>query len=352
MTITFSSWCSTTLPATTGRSGCSSPTCRPCTPGDQVPPLPVQFVDYAVWELGQQANGTRHLDYWRAQLADLTPIELPTDRPRPAVRDWRGRLCRSRCPPVTSGRSAGDRPTERRHPVHDLVDRVPGATQPAHRIHRYPDRHRGLEYAAGPNSSRSSATASTAWCCAAGGRGIRRFSDLLTACRTTVAEAFEHIDAPFAVARRRDRTGAGHVPHAAVPGGLHDEGNPHRGARTYPASAAETLEAESPVARFDLTLQVDEAPDGTADRHPGVRDGAVRPGHRAADDGPLRPAAGSAWRSTPETRVSDMSMLGDAELRVLLAGPARRAADTGHQVCARDLRTAGGADPGRHCGVG
>ncbi|MDR5835727.1 non-ribosomal peptide synthetase [Caballeronia sp. LZ034LL] len=56
-------------------------------------PLPVQYTDYAVWQresldaaaLGQQ------LDYWRAQLGGEQPVlELPADRPRPAVRSARG----------------------------------------------------------------------------------------------------------------------------------------------------------------------------------------------------------------------------------------------------------------------
>ncbi len=58
--------------------------------GDDLAQPTIQFADYAVWERGRQSTHQRHLDYWREQLSDLTPMELPTDRPRPAVRDWRG----------------------------------------------------------------------------------------------------------------------------------------------------------------------------------------------------------------------------------------------------------------------
>ncbi len=55
-------------------------------------PLAVQYADFAVWQREQQAGGalSAQLDYWRERLADLTPVELPTDRPRPSVRDPRG----------------------------------------------------------------------------------------------------------------------------------------------------------------------------------------------------------------------------------------------------------------------
>jgi amino acid adenylation domain-containing protein len=57
-----------------------------------LPPLPVQYADYAVWQRAR-LDGDRAAvayAYWRDQLADLTPLDLPTDRPRPAVRDPRG----------------------------------------------------------------------------------------------------------------------------------------------------------------------------------------------------------------------------------------------------------------------
>ena len=59
----------------------------------QLPTLPIQYGDYALWqrrwlEAGEQA---RQLDYWQARLGDEHPVlELPTDRPRPAVPSYRG----------------------------------------------------------------------------------------------------------------------------------------------------------------------------------------------------------------------------------------------------------------------
>ncbi|MGY2260531.1 amino acid adenylation domain-containing protein [Pseudomonas sp. SDO55104_S430] len=59
----------------------------------QLPPLPIQYSDYALWqrrwlEAGEHA---RQLDYWQAQLGDEHPVlELPTDHPRPAMPSYRG----------------------------------------------------------------------------------------------------------------------------------------------------------------------------------------------------------------------------------------------------------------------
>jgi hypothetical protein len=45
----------------------------------------VSYVDFAVWQREQPLDA--HLDHWSGQLAGLVPLDLPTDRPRPAVRD-------------------------------------------------------------------------------------------------------------------------------------------------------------------------------------------------------------------------------------------------------------------------
>ncbi|WP_345144986.1 condensation domain-containing protein, partial [Dactylosporangium darangshiense] len=59
-----------------------------------LPELSVQYADYAVWQrqwLAGEVLDTQ-LDYWRTQLADPPVLELPTDRPRPAVRSAAGGL--------------------------------------------------------------------------------------------------------------------------------------------------------------------------------------------------------------------------------------------------------------------
>ncbi|WP_253267541.1 non-ribosomal peptide synthetase, partial [Streptomyces sp. NL15-2K] len=59
-----------------------------------LPELPVRYGDYAVWQRERLAGEAleEQLAYWREQLAGLEPLELPTDRPRPAVRTSAGAL--------------------------------------------------------------------------------------------------------------------------------------------------------------------------------------------------------------------------------------------------------------------
>ncbi|HSK80756.1 MAG TPA: amino acid adenylation domain-containing protein, partial [Thermoanaerobaculia bacterium] len=60
--------------------------------GVPLPPLPLQYPDFAVWQQEQLRGEAfeRQLDWWRDQLAGLPILELPTDHPRPAVRSFRG----------------------------------------------------------------------------------------------------------------------------------------------------------------------------------------------------------------------------------------------------------------------
>lgn len=62
-----------------------------------LPALPVQYLDYSVWQRQWMEAGERQrqLDYWTAQLGNEHPLlELPGDRPRPPVQSHRGELYR------------------------------------------------------------------------------------------------------------------------------------------------------------------------------------------------------------------------------------------------------------------
>ncbi|PKV11645.1 non-ribosomal peptide synthetase [Xanthomonas prunicola] len=60
---------------------------------DPLPPLPLQYADVAVWQqhtLGEHAL-QRQRRFWQDHLAGAPELlELPTDRPRPALQDYRG----------------------------------------------------------------------------------------------------------------------------------------------------------------------------------------------------------------------------------------------------------------------
>ncbi|HEY2914306.1 MAG TPA: amino acid adenylation domain-containing protein, partial [Candidatus Angelobacter sp.] len=58
-----------------------------------LPELPIQYADFAVWQQQElrEPSLASHFDYWKQQLAGIPAVlELPTDRPRPASRSFRG----------------------------------------------------------------------------------------------------------------------------------------------------------------------------------------------------------------------------------------------------------------------
>ena len=75
--------------------------------GPALPELPVQYADYAVWQRRRSEGPAlaADLEYWKRTLAGAPPmLELPTDRPRPAVQSSRGGSCRFELPePVVKG---------------------------------------------------------------------------------------------------------------------------------------------------------------------------------------------------------------------------------------------------------
>jgi amino acid adenylation domain-containing protein len=57
-----------------------------------LPALPIQYADFALWQrewLPGKVLETQ-LTYWQKQLADISILSLPADRPRPAIQTYRG----------------------------------------------------------------------------------------------------------------------------------------------------------------------------------------------------------------------------------------------------------------------
>ncbi|GGC48545.1 type I polyketide synthase [Chelatococcus reniformis] len=91
---------------------------RALVAGDRpaLPPLPVQYADFAVWQRDwlTSERASEELDYWSANLsAPLPVLDLPTDRPRTATAMHRGGAFSVMLPPALAdglkglGRSAG-----------------------------------------------------------------------------------------------------------------------------------------------------------------------------------------------------------------------------------------------------
>ena len=66
-----------------------------------VPDLPVQYADFAAWQRRHLTGQTleTHLAFWERTLAGAPTLELPADRPRPAVPTFAGEVLTRRFPP-------------------------------------------------------------------------------------------------------------------------------------------------------------------------------------------------------------------------------------------------------------
>src|SRR3954447_3736660 len=75
--------------------------------GEALPPLPVQYADFSVWQSRRLSGETlrREIEHWREKLAGVPPfLELPTDRPRPPVQTFGGRSLPLWLEPALTGR--------------------------------------------------------------------------------------------------------------------------------------------------------------------------------------------------------------------------------------------------------
>ena len=55
-----------------------------------LPELQLQYADYACWERGRRAEIEPQLRYWKRKLSGVAPLQLPIDRPRAGLSDFRG----------------------------------------------------------------------------------------------------------------------------------------------------------------------------------------------------------------------------------------------------------------------
>ncbi len=290
---------------------------------DSLPPPAIQYADYAAYQRAQFDAGKldRHLGYWLDHLTGLIPCELATDRPRPEVRGWQGAAV-----PVTfrPGLSAAVREVAKRHDVtvfvvllaafQALLARYTGSTDIAVGTvaseRKRPELQRLIGY--GINSL----VMRTRW------SRDSTFAGLLASTRATVLDAFDHQDAPFArlvdqMEPERDRS---RTPLFRVAFTTHE---PKATGMDLPGVRVESLEAPWQVAKFDLTLQVEESLDGSLR---GQLEYATALFDRAA----MQRLAGHLERllahatAAPQARAGTLEILGTAELAVV-AGAGRQA---------------------------
>ncbi|MFD5780299.1 amino acid adenylation domain-containing protein [Streptomyces sp. NPDC126933] len=288
-------------------------------------PLPVQYADYAAWQRERLSGDALagQLDYWRDRLGGSTPLEVPTDRRRPATRSW-----------------AGDAvPVDLPAPLAERL-RALGAE---HGATPFQTLLAGYQALLARYTGRSDISVGTV----VSGRGrpeleqligygintlVMRgrwdgdpsFRTLLTGARETVLDAFDHQEFPFAriVDELQPERDMSRTPLCQVAFTMHQE-------RTsdfrLPGVAAEALRATSRVSRFDLTLQLGEYGDGA------VR-GALEFSTALYDRTTVERLVRHFVRllesavAAPDLPLSRLDLLDDADLAVLLPAPAEAAA--------------------------
>uniref|UniRef100_UPI0024A93D19 condensation domain-containing protein n=1 Tax=Streptomyces sp. CC219B TaxID=3044574 RepID=UPI0024A93D19 len=225
--------------------------------------LPVQYADFAAWQRAEQ-QGPRalaQLAYWRKELAGLAPLELPTDRPRPAVRSYAGDDVL-----FDLDLSLGDqvRAAAKEHGTtaftvllsayQALLGRYAGTqdvavgTVVSGRTH--PDLQGVFGYGINTLVLRGSWDDGTS------------FAELLDGCRQKVLAAFDHQDVPFArlVDELQPERDQSRTPLYQAAFTLHEW---RLDAFSMPGLTAEPFGGSDGMAKCDLTLQAQERPDGT-----------------------------------------------------------------------------------------
>ncbi len=227
--------------------------------GRHLEKLPVQYADYAAWQRGwlTGAELDRQLAFWRAHLADAPrALELPLDRPRPAVQSYRGGAVPFALPAEASAALAGLARNEGATLYMALLaawgallSRLSGqrdlvlGTAVANRDR--PELERLIGFFVNTLALRLDLA------------GDLGFAGLLARVRRVVLDAFAHRDLPFEklveeLHPARDRS------RQPVFQAMLTFQNVPRGGMDLPGLALRPLEVDSETAKFDLTMTLVE----------------------------------------------------------------------------------------------
>ncbi|NPC83083.1 amino acid adenylation domain-containing protein, partial [Pyxidicoccus fallax] len=230
-----------------------------------LPELPVQYADYAVWQRGwlQGEELERQLTWWKQQLAGAPAhLELPTDKPRPPVRDRRGASVPVHVPAATWEALKALAQREDVTPFMLLL----AAFQVL--LHR----HSGQEdiSVGSPIAGRSRPETQdligffvNTLVLRTRLEGNPSFRELLRQVRETTLGAFAHQDVPFEklVEQLRPERDLGRSPLFQVMLVLQPDPLP---GLSLPGLTLESVELESRTSRFDLNLALSESAQGLA----------------------------------------------------------------------------------------
>jgi amino acid adenylation domain-containing protein len=275
-------------------------------------PLPVQYADFAVWQR-EHLRGpvlARQLAYWKDRLTGAPALlELPTDRPRPAVQTYRG------------AQEAVELPAGLLERL-EAVGRAEGATLYMVLLGAFQvllGKYAGTEdvVVGSPIAGRTRGEVEGLIGFFVNMLPLRTdlgddpsFRQLLRRVRETTLGAYEHQEVPFErlVEELQPERSLSYAPLFQAVFALND-GNGIQG--SLPGVRTDVLEAELATTKFDLTLALGS--------HQGRLSGGLAYGTDLFDRATVLRMIGHLQRvleqiaSRPEARLSEMTLLGDAE---------------------------------------
>ena len=286
--------------------------------GPPLPELPVQYADYAAWQRAWLSGEVleRQLAYWKAHLAGApAALELPTDRPRPAVMSHRG----GRQPFALAQELAGALAALARREGATLFMVLLAAFDVL--LHRYTGQR---DVVVGtPIAGRTRAETEGLIGFFVNTLALRVGDPTTTSrsggCSARVREAclgaYAHQDLPFERLVEELQPGAGPEPHAALPGDARAAERAAGGRRRRRARGAARRgrgQRDGEV-RSDAHAQRDAA---RARGQPRVRHGSLRRRDDRADDGPPPRRCSRASRRARSARCRELPLLAERGARI------------------------------------
>ncbi|WP_422769370.1 condensation domain-containing protein [Plantactinospora sp. WMMC1484] len=228
-----------------------------------LPAVPVQYADYAAWERAGRTRGAldRHLAYWRNRLDGLDTLPLPVDGAHPDRPGWQGAIVRVDIPAQTSNLVRELATARRTSPTtvmlaayQAMLSQVSGSPDVAVgmpvTLRTRPELDRLVGYAINTVVVRAQCPIQLS------------FASLLAEVRSHLLDALDHREVPFSWLvneLRPTRVAAGNPLFRVA----FDMNPTERGAFDLPGLDIVHIRQQAVQhAKFDLTLHVEEAPNG------------------------------------------------------------------------------------------
>ncbi|WP_405164219.1 amino acid adenylation domain-containing protein [Nocardia sp. NBC_01499] len=293
-------------------------------------PLPVQYVDYTLWQqelLGSPTEPdsvlSKQFDYWRAELDGLPEqLRLPTDRPRPRVASYRGDMVLFEIDAEIRG--AVERLASREGATVSMVLQSALAVL-LFKLGAGEDIPIGTPIAGRTDDALTDLVGFfvNTWVLRATVSPAASFTEILAGVRAKALAAYENQDAPFEllVELLNPARSAAHHPLFQVLLTLQNSTLP---TLELPGVGVEPLAPTSTTSRFDLTFNIGDAPTGARNDAPAGWDGYIEYATELFDRSTVEAMAGRLVRtlrkmvSDTDTAVGSIDILDTDERDLVL----------------------------------